>query len=107
VVSYRDRYLLDQHTVPRNLFAQMSKLLMFAQFKKDRKPFFVNLFLYLETDAVNPITAQYKTLFIRNESRASLWGGLVEKALIAIGGEPDLQQLYGEIEGQRLNRNKF
>lgn len=107
VARYNERYSLDQHMVPRNLFAQMSKPLMFAQFKKDRKPFFGNLFLYLETDAVNQIASKYKTLFVGNDSRASLWGELVEKALIELGGEADLQQIYGEIEGQRPTRNKF
>lgn len=107
VARYHERYSLDQVMVPRNLFAGMSKPLMFAQFKKDRRPFLGGLFLYLETDAVNQLAAQYRTLFVGNESRASLWGELVEKALIRLGGEADLQSIYSEVEGTRPTRNPF
>lgn len=107
VNKYAKRFSLDQVMIPRNLFAGMSKPLMFAQFTKDRRPFMGGLFLYLETEAVSKLAKQYKTLFIGNDSRASLWGELVEQALINLGGEATLQQIYSEVESNRPTENPF
>jgi site-specific DNA-methyltransferase (adenine-specific) len=101
VLRYHERFSLDQVLMPRNMFQGMQKPLMFARFKKERQRNLVGFFLYGETQAVLQLKKQYRLMFVGNESRASLWGEVVERALIALGGEASLDAIYTEIEGKR------
>lgn len=107
VVGYSERFSLAQSLLPRNMFEQMQKPLMFATFTKERKRQMVGLFLYEETHAVNQISKRYRLMFIGNQSRASLWGEVVEQALLDLGGEASLQAIYSAIEGRQPTGNQF
>lgn len=101
VVSLSERFSLNQVLLPRNMFEQMQKPMMFATFTKERTRSMVGFFLYEETHAVNQLAKRYRLLFIGNQSRASLWGEVVEQALLDLGGEADLKDIYRVIEGNR------
>lgn len=101
VVGYSERFSLNQALLPRNMFEQMQKPLMFATFTKERSRNMVGFFLYEETHAVNQLEKRYRLMFVGNQSRASLWGEVVEQALIDLGGEAHLQDIYRVIEGKR------
>lgn len=107
VMGYASRFSIEQVMVPRNLFEQMEKPLMLATFRKDRRPFLTGFFLYEELDAVTKLSKKYRFMFIGNQSRASLWGEVVEQAMANLGGEASLQELYQEIEGKQPTSNSF
>lgn len=106
-IELRERWSLEPHLIPRNIFKNFEKPLMFLQMTKDRKTVMLNMFLYDETHAVTQLAARYKTLFIGNETPASLWGEVIESALVRLGGKAHLQDIYREVEGKRPTTNGF
>jgi len=94
VMRYFDRWSLRQSLLPRNMFQNMMKPIMFATFTKERNRSMVGFLLYDETDQVTRLPKRYRYLFMGNQSRASLWGELVEEVLTDLGGEASLAQIY-------------
>lgn len=108
VVGYMKRFSLSQCLLPRNMFEQMQKPLMFATFAKERQRTSVGFFLYEETHAALNLEKKFRLMFIGNQSRTSLWGEVVEQALLDLGGEAALQEIYSKVEGKRPYRgNEF
>lgn len=101
VMGYSERFSMTQTLIPRNIFEGLEKPLCFAQFTKAEQRVLCGFFLYEETHAVNKLNKKYRYLFIGNESRTHLWGEVVEMALVALGGEADLEDIYREIEGKQ------
>lgn len=101
MVGYNRRWSLRQNLIPRNIFEQMQKPLLFATFVKETNRSIHGFFLYHETHAVRQLKRQYRLMFLGNASRASLWGEVVEQALVNLGGEASLEAIYAEIEGKR------
>lgn len=64
-------------------------------------------FLYEETHAITQLDRRYKTIFVGNESRANVWAEAIELALINLGGQAHLQEIYREIEGKRPTNNPW
>lgn len=107
VMRYFERWSLRQALLPRNMFQNMMKPIMFATFTKERNRSMVGFMLYEETDQVARLPKQYRYLFMGNQSRASLWGELVEQVLTDLGGEASLTDIYAQIEGNRPTDNAF
>lgn len=107
VMRYRRHFSIEQNLVPRNLFQNMQKPLLWANFTRQKSTVLSGFLLYEELDALNSIQRRYKTVFVGNASRASVWGELVERALIKLGGKATLQQLYAEIENDRPTDNPW
>ena len=107
VMRYFERWSLRQALLPRNMFQNMQKPIMFATFTKERNRSMVGFLLYNETDQVSRLPKRYRYLFMGNQSRASLWGELVEQVLTDLGGEADLPAIYAQIEGNRPTENAF
>lgn len=105
VLDYNKHWTLKHDLLPRNLFQGMIKPLMFARFIKEKTTTMVGMFLYDETSAVLKLAKRFRTLFIGNESRNNLWGEVVEKALLELGGTGTLDQIYKLIEGNRPTGN--
>lgn len=108
VMDMAKRFSITQELLPRNLFQGMQKPLLFATFIKERtRTLLDGFFLYDELSAVLKLSKQYRYLFVGNESSASLWGEVVEKALITLGGQATLKAIYLEIEGKQPTSNPF
>ena len=107
VVRYSQDWSLRQTMVPRDMFERMEKPLMFAQFTKDRQRIMVGLLLHAETDALKQLHKEFRTIFIGNEARANVWGEAVERALMHLGGQGTLQQIYQLMEGKRPTGNQW
>lgn len=107
VVRYSEQFSLSQCMIPRNLFSGLQYPLMFATFTKDQRRIMSGLFLYAETYSVQQLSKEFRYLFIGNDSRASLWGEVAEKALVNLGGEACLSDIYQEVEGTQPTGNPF
>lgn len=101
VVDYNQKWTLKHDLLPRNMFQGMIKPLMFARFIKEKSTSLFGMFLYNETSAILKLAKEFKTLFVGNESRTNLWGEVVEKALLKLGGTGTLDQIYKLVEGNR------
>ena len=97
----------EQTMIPRNLFQNFEKPLCFAQFRKDRERTLVGFFLYEETDDIYQLAQAFRTLFVGNDSRANVWGEVLEKAVIELGGRAHLQDIYRVVEGKRPTGTKW
>lgn len=98
---------IGQEMIPRNLFPGLEKPLLFANFRKDAKTVLSGFFLYAETSSLDGMKAEFKDLFIGNNSKANVWHEAVRKALEALGGTADTQQVYQLIENNRPTQTKF
>jgi len=107
VMRFSRQFSIRHELVPRNIFQGMEKPLMWAHFERTKTPVLSGFMLYGELAALESVKRKYKTLFVGNESRASLWGELVEQALITLGGSATLEEIYAEVEGKRPTDNPW
>jgi len=107
VMRYNRFFSIHQELVPRTLFQGAQKPLLWANFTRTRSPSLCGFMLYAETQALDAIKREYKTLFVGNQSRASLWGELVETVLLKLGGRATLDEIYTEIENRRPTNNRW
>jgi adenine-specific DNA-methyltransferase len=107
VVDLNRRFSIAQELLPRNLFENMTKPVMWCTFTKARRTVLSGFFLYAETHAIADMQRDIRALFIGNESRATCWRDAVAMALDACGGRATLPQLYACIEGNRPTANPW
>lgn len=107
VMRYSRHFSINQELIPRNIFKDITKPLMWATFTRAKNPVLSGFFMYEEVSAIEQVKARYRTHFVGNNTRAHMWGALVEEALISLGGEASLQDIYTEIEGKRPSDNAF
>lgn len=107
VVDLNRRFSIAQELLPRNLFENMTKPLMWCTFTKARRTVLSGFFLYAETHALADMHKDIRRLFLGNEARATCWRDAVAMALEACGGQATLQELYRVIEGNRPTDNPW
>lgn len=101
VMDYSKKWTLKHDLLPRNMFQNMQKPIMFARFIKDKQPVLFGMFLYDETTDILSLKMKYRLKFLGNESSTHLWGEVIEQALASLGGTATLNEIYREIEGKR------
>jgi site-specific DNA-methyltransferase (adenine-specific) len=107
VVDLSRRWSLAQELLPRNLFENMTKPIMWATFTKARQTTVAGFFLYAETAALADMHPEIRALFLGNDSRPTCWRDAVAQALEVCGGRATLPQLYAAIEGNRPSENPW
>ncbi len=108
VVDLNRRFSIAQELLPKNLFENMSKPLMFCRFTKERRTVLSGFFLYTETNAVmTGLKGNMRELVLGNKSTANCWRDVVELALRALGGRAKLEHLYQAIEKNRPTDNPW
>lgn len=105
VVEYARRWSMETELIPRNVYPDLSKPLVFTLFRKNAGRRMVGMAFYFEAAAVAQLPEEIKTLF--SEQGAPLWPRVVERALIALGGRGTLQQIYRAVEGNRPSNTPF
>ena len=107
VMKYSERFSLNQRLIPRNVFQSLEKPLMFATFTKDKRTVMTGMLFYAEASDMLSLKSKYRGIFVGNESRHSCWGEAVETALLNLGGEGVLEDIYREIESSRPTKTKW
>lgn len=105
VARYSDHWSIMQEMIPRNIYPGLSLPLVFALFSKDRRRTMVGFALYREAADVQRMADPYRRIL--NDCPGSMWQAVAAVALERLGGEADLQDIYGEIESHRPTRTKF
>ena len=72
---------------------------MLALFSKDRKRAAVGFAFYRQVEEVRNLDREVRRIL--EEGRAPVWIGVVRATLASLGGEADLSDIYGKIEGRR------
>lgn len=107
VMDLSRRFSMSQELIPRNIFEQMMKPLMWVNFTKSRKTSLAGFFLYAETDALGSMPAALRKEMVGNQAKAGCWRALVEKALEALGGTAPLADIYRYAESARPTENPW
>ena len=101
-------WTIGQEIIPRDLFPELSKPLIFGLFTRDLQPRLVGFRLFPETAAMremDPGTAEQ----LRNGVRGprSVWRETIAAAIRELGGRADLDSIYELMEGRRPTKTQF
>jgi len=107
LLKFHEKWTIRHDLMPRNMFQNMQKPIMFARFIKERKTTLVGFYLYQETADMLSLRKQFKTLFLGNESSSNVWGEAIDLALLELGGKATLKDIYRAIEGKRPTKTQF
>ncbi|OCG89387.1 DNA methyltransferase [Xanthomonas euvesicatoria] len=99
------RWDIEQHLIPRNLYPRLQHPLCFAQLRKGPRRGLVGFALFHEVHAVSQLEKRYRQLLASGER--SSWAAVTRAALEACGGTATLQELYREISGFRPTSNPW
>lgn len=105
VLRYHHQWSIQADHIPRSVFPRLSKPLVFALFTKEQRRRLVGFAFYAEASAVAALRRSYRDMLAA--ARGSAWRKAVTEALIQLGGEASLGELYAEIEGARPTPNRF
>jgi hypothetical protein len=94
-----------QEMIPRNIYPGLSLPLVFAMFSKDRRRTMFGFALYREAADVLGMPEPYRASL--SAGGGPVWREAVSAALLALGGEADVQSIYVEIGGKRPTRTQF
>lgn len=99
ILGYNEKWGMKADHLPRTLFPNLSKPLVFCTFTKDRRRALVGFALYRETSSVSEMKKRFQEL-LSTES-GSVWRKAVLEALCDLQGEADLPSIYRVMEGRR------
>lgn len=99
-------WTMDQKILPRDLFPDLSKPLIFGLFTRDFTPRLVGFRLFPEMAAMREMTPETQER-LRNGIRGprSVWRETVAATIQELGGRADLQSIYRKLEGRRPTNN--
>ncbi len=98
---------MEQTLIPRNLFPQLSKPLVFCLFTKSSFRFLKGFSLYRECVELRKVRPSFRLLLVHGRSRHGGWRPVVEAALRELGGEADLDDIYRVVEPRRPSDNRW
>lgn len=102
VVRYTEDWSLQQQMIPRNVYPGLSKPLVFALFRKDKRRLTLGFSLYHEAAYVLSLPAEARDAL--NDGPAT-WASLVLGTIRKLGGIAHLTELYEALVDQRPSRN--
>lgn len=107
IVRLQKQFSISQEMLPRNIFQNMEKPIMWAMFTKEKRTFLSGFFLYEETAALADLNKEAKQLVVGNTSSPTCWRDAVTMALESLGGRANLQQIYQCLEKKRPSENPW
>lgn len=106
IARWSNDWSLNTSLIPRDIYQGLSKPLCFTIFTNDRLRRFVGMALYLETNDVNGLEKEIKSLFVDN-GKGGVWARVIEQALIALGGKGSLSEIYSYVEPRKPSKTQF
>lgn len=99
------RWEIRQDMLPRNLFPRLSRPCCFVRFTKGPRRGLVGFALYHEARAVQQLERRYRKMLAH--AHGSVWEAVTRLAMLRLGGTAKLEQIYGEVQGNRPTSNAF
>ena len=101
-------WTIMQEILPRDLFFDLSKPLIFGLFTRDFQPRLVGFRLFPEVADIRGLPEETREKFDHavNGPR-SVWLETVLTAMVKLGGRASLADIYSELEGKRPTSNRF
>lgn len=104
VVRWAKNYSISSFMLPRDIYKGLSKPLVFGIFTKEVQRAMIGMALFFETAELKQLPKEIQRIF-NSQGRGSVWGRVIEAALIACGGTASLQQIYRYVEPRRPTNN--
>ncbi len=99
-----DKWSMRVDLVPRNVYPELSKPILFAQFTKNAERRMVGLAFF---DEATDVLGLRKRLRAIAETEPSAWRAVVRAALEDLGGHATAAQLYRAVEPVRPTKNPW
>lgn len=104
-LRYHERWSIQADHLPRTLFPGLSKPLVFAVFTKERERRLVGFAFYEETASIARVREKFRSIL--ESAQGSVWREAIAAALVELGGEASLSEIYGVLQGKRPTPNEF
>lgn len=98
-------FSIQQELLPRNLFPRLKLPLIFATFTKERQRKLHGFLLYREANEIANVEKRWRDMLRTQRDTRGSWYLVVREALLALGGEADLESVYRAIEPRRPTVN--
>lgn len=95
------RFAIETRLLPRNLFPRLTLPLIWTRMVKTRKRTLVGLFLFEHQSDVSAMPDRTR----RRLQAGGTWRDVIADALVSLGGEADLRQIYAAVEPRRRSPN--
>ncbi|WP_025139686.1 DNA methyltransferase [Achromobacter sp. DH1f] len=95
VAGYAEDWSISQEMIPRNIYPGLELPLVFALFTKDGRRRLFGFALYRETADVQKFPRQVRAEL--DGHRGPVWARAIESVLRMLGGEADLNAIYGAL----------
>lgn len=105
VEKMSQKFSISQQMLPRNLFPNARLPLVFATFTKDRARSLHGFLLYREAQEIKAIDRRWRAMLEQARETAGAWYLVVLEVLAGLGGEADLESIYGAIQPRRPTDN--
>jgi adenine-specific DNA-methyltransferase len=99
------KFSIGQKMLPRNLFPRLKLPLVFATFTKDRARGLHGFLLYREAQEIRAIEKRWQQTVADARDTRGTWFGVVHEIMVTLGGEADLECVYGAIQPKRPSDN--
>lgn len=105
VEKFAKKFSIHQSLLPRNLFPGLHLPLTFVRFVKEHHRQLFGFLLYAEAQEMAKLDKRWNAQLVEGRSRRGVWFPVVDAALIELGGEASLQEIYEVIEGRQPSEN--
>jgi ubiquinone/menaquinone biosynthesis C-methylase UbiE len=105
--QYAEQWSIRQEMVPKHIYPDIQAPLIFALFSKDRHRTLVGFALYTETLSTQSVKHAFRKFLTEGDGNLSAWRAVTRAALLALGGEADLSQIYNLVGTRRPTANQW
>lgn len=107
VLRWKQDWSIDQALVPRTLFQRLSLPLVFLMFAKERPCILTGFALYEEAQDITGMPARMKLILTHGRPGIGVWRAVVAEALVRMGGEGELSDIYAMIAPKKPTSNPW
>lgn len=107
VLRQASRFQMTADLLPRTLFPNLSKPLVFAQFRKTPNRIMVGFLLFEEAYDVQSMSLQARQFLEKGDETGRTWGAVIDQVLQELGGEAGLDAIYQSVAPRRPSQNPY
>lgn len=102
------KWSINQEMLPRDIFPNLIKPLMFGTFMRENSPQLIGFRLYPETVAMKEFSAEIKEVLSHEVTGTrGVWKTAIAHALNKLGGKASLNDIYASMRNNRPTANEF
>ncbi len=104
-LGWAELFTMEQTMVPREIFPNLLRPLVFVQFHKERIRKLFGFALYQACADVSGFSKPAKLILVNGKPGRSAWRAVIDEALSALGGKGTLAEIYDFVSSRRPTAN--